>query len=161
MQRRITSAYYNYYYKSKVKLLSRIVSGFKYNNPEELMAIAKIELLYAMIHLDYSKASLNTYIYQRIYGNVLRHMRDEKEWCKKVDIDLDLLGEESDSCSRDIFINEILSCLSNKEKNVIELYYLENNTLKEISEKLDISTNCVFNIKNKAIIKIKETFSCQ
>jgi len=158
--RRITSSYYNYYYKNKIKLIMKIISKFRYINPEELESIARSELLYSMIYFNQSLGSFNTYLYIRIRGNILRYIRDEKEWCRNDDIDPNLLFGEKDHCSRNIFVNEILSSLNPREKQILELYYLENNTLREISEKLCISTNCVFVTKNKALNRIKDTFSC-
>jgi RNA polymerase sigma factor (sigma-70 family) len=124
------------------------------------MSIGKIELLYSMIHFDKTLASFNTYLFQRIYGNILRFIRDEKEWCKNIDMDLNTIKNKSHDISNTILIKEILSSLSERERKILELYYLENNTLREISDKLDLSTNCIFINKIKALKRIKETFDC-
>ena len=159
MQRRITSSYYNYYYKTKVKLLGSIVASFKYKNPDELMAIAKVKLLYAMIHYNNQLGSFNNYLYRTIHGNILKNIRRERNLCKNIYDNTVVSVSKNTSQDDSIFIREVLEKLSERERNILVMYYLENNTLREISEKLDISSNCVFTSKNKAIKKIRETYA--
>lgn len=135
------------------------MAGFKYKNPDELMAIAKVKLLYAMIYYNNQLGSFNNYLYRTVHGNILKYIRREKNLCKNI-YDNTVSSIAKDGSQDDsIFIAEMLEKLTDRERNILVMYYLENNTLREISEKLDISSNCVFTSKNKAIKKIRETYA--
>jgi len=157
-RRRITSGYYNYFYKNKVRLLNMIVSKFQYSNPDELLSIAKTSLLYAMINFDQNIASFNTYLYITVRGNILKHISSEQNLCKNVYEDNTLTQRKV--CFNDdrLIVEEILEKLSKRERSILTMYYLENHSLREISEKLNISTNCVYVNRNKALKKIREMY---
>jgi RNA polymerase sigma factor for flagellar operon FliA len=54
-------------------------------------------------------------------------------------------------------IEEILSTYSEREQMVIQLYYFEELTLKEISAILDITESRISQIHKSVILKIKES----
>jgi RNA polymerase sigma factor for flagellar operon FliA len=51
---------------------------------------------------------------------------------------------------------ESLALLTEKERRVIELYYYEDLTLKEISKVLDVSESRVSQLHTKALIKMRK-----
>ena len=51
---------------------------------------------------------------------------------------------------------ESLSLLTEKERTVIELYYYEEMTLKEISRVLDVSESRVSQLHTKALVKMRK-----
>lgn len=53
-------------------------------------------------------------------------------------------------------LTESLQVLTEKERNVIELYYYEEMTLKEISKILEVSESRVSQLHTKAILKMKK-----
>ena len=53
-------------------------------------------------------------------------------------------------------LTEALECLTEKERKVIELYYYEEMTLKEISKILDVSESRVSQLHTKSLIKMKK-----
>ena len=55
------------------------------------------------------------------------------------------------------FIEETLTTLSEREQMVIQLYYFEELTLKEISKVLDITESRISQIHKSVITKIKES----
>lgn len=62
--------------------------------------------------------------------------------------------------SRGGAVNEIVSCLKGREKRIIEMFFglnedKQEKDMQEISEELGVTTECVRQIKEKAIIKMK------
>jgi RNA polymerase sigma factor for flagellar operon FliA len=51
---------------------------------------------------------------------------------------------------------EALTLLTEKERRVIELYYYEDLTLKEISGVLDVSESRVSQLHTKALLKMRK-----
>ena len=52
---------------------------------------------------------------------------------------------------------ESLDLLTEKERKVIELYYYEEMTLKEISKILEVSESRISQLHTKALVKMKKT----
>nr|MCR5469295.1 sigma-70 family RNA polymerase sigma factor [Lachnospiraceae bacterium] len=53
-------------------------------------------------------------------------------------------------------LTDTLQQLTEKERRVIELYYYEELTLKEISKILDVSESRVSQLHTKALVKMKK-----
>ena len=53
-------------------------------------------------------------------------------------------------------ILEVLQTLTDKEKNVVVLYYYEDMTLKEIANVMEVSESRVSQLHSKALVKLKQ-----
>lgn len=158
--RRITKSYFNYYYRTKIRLINKIVINFQYKNPDELLAIAKNELLYSMIYFNGKLGSFNSYLFLRIRGNILRYIRDEKKWLNNIDVsEMCIKDSRNVDLDKDLIIEDLFKDLSEKERNVLDLHYLQGNTIREIAQKMNTSTCTIMKSKNRAIQKIRE-MSC-
>lgn len=157
--RRITGSYFNYYYKTKIRLLYKIVSDFRFKDKGDLMSIAKIELLYSMIYYDAKLGSFNSYLYSRVRGQILNFIRKEKKH-KVATLEINNFEGKINPKIDTIFLEEILSSLKDDEREILELYYLSSHTLREIATKLNISTSCAHMTKIRALKKLRENFVC-
>lgn len=160
-RRRITKSYYNYYYKQKSEFLKKYIKKLsKNNNFNDFLQNARIELLYSMINFDSTfNTSFNTYLCQRIYNNIRHYIvKSKKE--KNVLLDIDFVGQSNiNHQDNKILLKEIFSILSEKEMKILTMCFFNSDTLEEAGAKLGISAASAFNIKNKAIQKIRNKFS--
>ncbi len=158
--RRIVKSYFNYYYKNKIQLIHKIINNFRYRNADELLSIAKNELLYSMIHFNKELGSFNSYLFLRIRGNILRYIRDEKKWLNDIDVsEMCIKDSRNIDLDKDLIMEDLFKDLSEKERNILDLHYLQGNTIREIAKKMNTSTCTIMKGKNKAIQKIRE-MSC-
>ena len=163
--RRITKSYYNYFYNKKIGLLKSITNSVyrsfgATNDKDDLLSIAKNQLLYAMINFNGSKGSFNTYLYHRVNGT-LRHFVQNKIRLKMIQDRQISISKNSckDNTEDKIFVNEMLSSLTEEESKILRMRYLNNNTLEEISKVVNFSVCKVMKISDRAIVKLQKNFS--
>jgi len=138
-----------------IKSISRKFSKnpFQYNS---YFNIGISELMYSMIHFDPRIASFNTYLYNRVSGKIKHLIRKEtiiKDREGNIEKNYTEHREKNDD---KILIEEIFNLLNNEEKMVLKMYYIENNTLQEVCDKTNISVSNIYNIKNRAINRVRE-----
>lgn len=71
---------------------------------------------------------------------------------------------QSDQCKYSddkIFINESLSSLSKKERNILELVYIEGYTYNEVAEMYNVSRQYVNALAGKALKKLQERYTSE
>jgi len=113
-----------------------------------------------MIYFDGKLGSFNSYLFLRIRGNILRHIREEKKWLNNIDVsEMCIKDRRNIDPDKDLIIEDLFKNLSEKEKSVLDLHYLQGNTIREIAQKLNTSTCTIMKSKKKAIQKIRE-MSC-
>jgi RNA polymerase sigma factor (sigma-70 family) len=172
MNRRITEGYYNYYYKLKYHLLQRIVNDlfkgmfgrFDTNYLDDFMAIAKTELLYAMIHFDSSKGSFNTFLYHRVNGTIRHYVDSSIKYFQRNDTEIhpEFVNSYYDNpVSSGLEVQELLDSLSSDEASVLRMRYLESHTLLEITKLTGFSSYKIIDLQNKAVHKLNNNFRGQ
>jgi DNA-binding CsgD family transcriptional regulator len=85
-------------------------------------------------------------------------IRNDKEYPLNLVYDiLDLKNDEEFECVADLdsCLAYVLACLSDRGREVIELMYKNNYTLKETAEVMGITMERVYQLEAKAIIKMK------
>lgn len=103
--------------------------------------------------------SLKAYLFQAARNKCLNELRQKKNTVSLDDIDHDLFDTESISLENDeLFrlIQEAVSALPEKCKEIFNLSRNENFSNKEIAEKLDISIKTVEGQITKALKKIRD-----
>jgi len=170
MKRRVTKSYFNYFYKLKYHLLQRIATDlfkglgerFDSNYYDDFMAIAKTELLYAMIHFNPSVASFNTFLYHRVSG-IIRHYIDTNiKYFKRNESEAQpefVNGYYNNPVGSGLDIQELLDSLSPNEATVLRMRYLESYTLLEITELTGFSSYKIIDLQNKAVHKLNNNFN--
>lgn len=165
--RRITKSYFNYFYKQKYNLLKKISSDLhkKYNmiglDLEDLLAIARNELLYSMIHFNKDLGAFNTLLWHRVSGSI-RHFIDQniKQATRyESETRREFINAQYNNpvCSG-VQIKEMFDYLKEEEAQVLRMRYLESNTLLEITEKTGFSTYRILDLQKSATEKLRLKF---
>lgn len=160
VKRRITSSYYNYALSKYANLFYKLALKLTRNNEciEDLLSIAKIELIKCLMCCDRQHGSLTTFIYHRVYG-AMRHWMCSYNKGSKAQYISNLQGMKEVTYVEDntvrILATECMSVLSGREREVIDMLFFNHNNLAEISEKMSIPRSTAFKIKEKALKKMK------
>lgn len=148
------------------EILYKIYSGSIYNffyfsilNHTEAEDLTSITFLKLYINLDYydsSKALPSTYLYKIARNTLNDYLRTN---IKKKDISLDeiqsdILSEEN--IDDKIFLYEILSKLTERERQLIFYKYKMELSVREISELMNISVTNVTTLCSRTLKKIKK-----
>jgi len=167
VKRRITKSYFNYFYKTKQNLLKKIACDLhkKYNmigvDLEDLLAIARNELLYSMIHFDSILGAFNTLLWHRVSGSI-HHFIDSntkrteryKSEARKEFIN----AEYNEPVGSGLIIEEMLESLNKEEADVLRLRYLSSMTLREITESTGFSTYKILDLQREGCEKLRNRF---
>ena len=109
---------------------------------EELKSVAYLGLVDAANKFDAKKSpSFAAYAKIRIFGEIQDYLRNQcrfkNQTCTECS-DLDLINkqDEENSCE---FFEEILKNLDETDRIIVDLYYVQEFSLKEIGEKLNLS----------------------
>jgi len=168
MKRRITSSYYNYCYSLKQEYISNLIKkylkGIKKANLlvsddfYEFLQLGRIELLYTMINYDKEKSSFNTYLYIRILG-ALRHLKIlDKQKNNDIDFINNIPNKKQENNYGSMLIEDILSCLNDEEKQIIQSCCIDGLTLRKASNIIGKSYCAIHHTKKRAFDKIRLKF---
>lgn len=144
---------------------------------EDVLQIAYVGLTKAGNSFDETRGiKFSTYAVPKIKGEVIRFLRDDKRYniSRGVPHNFTMLSyefENENGCLRDrigngkfeedlikrISINEVVSNLSNQEKKIFQLYFIEDLTQKQIGEMCGIFQNQVSIIKRRIVKKLRES----
>lgn len=128
---------------------------------DDNMTIALEQLLYTMIHY---KPQLNlaftTYFVHRMWG-CMRHNRQKQMKCicpSNSEVGMMLLPEKRGEIDLPILVDELLSCLDPYQRQILESYFLNGNTLREIEANTHTSYTTVQTNREKALERIRARF---
>lgn len=169
MQRRITKGYFEFYYKQKYNLLKKIASdlfkkfgkGYDENYFNDFIAIANNELLYSMIHFDLSLGGFNTFLYHRVSGSIRHFIDSNIKQATRYETELRkefINAEYNEPIGSGLMIQEMLDYLKEDEAKVLRMRYLENCTLREMTEKTGFSTYKILDLQREAVDKLQNRF---
>lgn len=114
----------------------------KFIDVEELKSVAYLGLVDAASKFDEEKSpSFAAYAKIRIFGEIQDYLRSQCRFNNQIcteHADLDLIDkkDEENSCE---FFEEILKKLDETDRIIVDLYYVQELSLKEIGERLNLS----------------------
>lgn len=152
-----TQIYQDYSQKVKGYILSKVND---YNLAEDLCSDVFVKVYEKLDTYDKNKASISTWIYTIARNTLIDYYRSNKEELElKEEI---AIPEEDDDeiCTQDN-LDKLASCLeklNDREKNIILLHYYKGLTLKEISEKMNISYVYAKVLHKKAILSLQKLY---
>lgn len=150
-----TEIYENYSPKVMSYIWGKV--GDKYT-AEDLCSEVFLKVYSKLDTFDDTKASISTWIYTIAHNQVIDYYRKNKiteEVPEELSTDDDLLG----SVCNDETLNELanaLKKLDERERSIIIERYYNNESLKDIAKKLDISYSYVKILHNSALKKMKQ-----
>lgn len=159
-RRRITKAYFDIALLQYAPLIHRIAFQIGGNSTqvEEMKIRAADELLKCMICYEYS-GSFMTFLYGRLTG-IFRHMRNAENKTSRVGtISLDSVSDIAAPCIQvdsNIMVEELLGCLSIKERSVIVKLFFDEKTIRETSRDCEMVPSMVHRVKTLAINKMRQ-----
>ena len=125
---------------------------------EDLTSIVFLKIYQKLDDYDETKASVSTWIYTIANNTVIDYFRTRKV-TEEVPEEVAAMGEIDDEIIREDMLNllaDALKKLSEKERAVIIFRYYDNMTLKDISERMNMSYSYTKIIHAKAIDRLKE-----
>lgn len=152
-----TQIYQDFNQKVKGYILSKVND---YNLAEDLCSDVFVKVYEKIDTYDETKASISTWIYTIARNTLIDYYRSNKD---EVELKEEIaIPEEDDEviCTKDN-LDKLASCLeklNSKEKNIILLHYYKGLTLKEISEKMEISYVYAKVLHKKAILSLQKLF---
>jgi RNA polymerase sporulation-specific sigma factor len=144
---------------------------------EDILQVAYVGLVKAGKSFDETRGiKFSTYAVPKIKGELIRFLKDDKKYniSRGVPHDYTMLSfefENENGCLRDkignndfecglikiISVNESINNLSNQEKKILKLYFIDNLTQKQIGEICGILQNQVSRIKRRVVKKLRES----
>lgn len=172
IKRRITKDYYNRYYRQKYGLLKNICNNsikklgkqFDINYFDDFMAIAKVELLYSMIHFNSSLGAFNTFLYHRVSGSVSHFIDSSIKQSTRYETEMRkefINAEYNEPVGSGLIIQEMFDYLKEDEAKILKLRYLANMTLLEITEHTGFSTYKILDLQREATQKLQNKFGSE
>lgn len=160
LQRRITKVYFDLAVNKYAPLINQLAFRIGVDNTqvEEMKSQAKEELLRCMI-CYYRSGSFITFFYGRLSG-VFRHMRDTEYRARRVQIiPLDAMSTITGpyvDVDIHILVEELMTCLSDKERDIVYGLFFEDKTMREISRDQGIVVSTIHRIKHRAMDKMRQ-----
>lgn len=164
-KRRITSSYFDYYYRKFEPFLAKSAGSMASQRADfdDYLAISMAELMNSMIRFDPSVgATLLTWLGNRVSG-VLRHAKRSvdrnlrREGLMFNDKINDLKSRDVD-CGIKITVEEILSILNDTERSMLKSRFMESMSLKEVESDSNTSRAKVMNVCRLAKERLVENF---
>ena len=159
IKRRITKAYFNVGRRQYAPLIYRLSTriGINTRQAEEMQCRANEELLKCMICYDGS-GSFITFLHSRLAG-VFRHIRDAERRANRVHTispeHMANIAESDHDVNVHAIVEDLLECLNEEERNIITELFLNDKTMRDISNNLGGVASTVYRIKTKAIQKMR------
>lgn len=141
---------------------------------EDILQIAYLGLIKAANKYDESfGAKFSTYAFKTMFGEIIRYVQEDKRFNKSRGIPLDkpLLSFECEYKSGNLSnmigngfegeliekmeLEEIVKSLSETEKKIFKLYFINDFTQKTIAKIIDTSQNQVSRVKRRIIRKVE------
>lgn len=157
IERRTTSSYYKYATQKYINLFYRLATKLTRDNDfiEDLLSIAKIELIKCLMCYNRKYGSLTTFIYHRVYG-AMRHWMHSCNKESKIQYSSEINGTTySEDNGVKMFAEECMAILNLEETTIIKNLFFHYYSLEEISRKMSIPRSTVFKIKERAINKMR------
>jgi len=140
------------------ELVRKLSARFAATAPIGYIEIAVGEA-YSAFFLYKGGQESKAYVYTTAKNKILNEIRYQEKFTKLSSINLGpRSSKEDDSTDTEVFEKELLNILTDKQKEVVKLHFIEGYSFKVIAVKLGISTNSVKDrIKNarKALKKRK------
>ncbi|MEE9573243.1 MAG: sigma-70 family RNA polymerase sigma factor [Candidatus Neomarinimicrobiota bacterium] len=163
IQRRITKTYFDFArhkYFPLIRRLSYLIGG-NAQQIDELITRGDEELLKCMICYKRSGAFM-TLLHYRLSG-IFRHLRDMECRAKRVgsmslSSMINISGPD-DNMDTNMMIQEYLQCLNDEERSIVTELFLNEKTMREVSDDCGIVASTICRIKTRAINKMQE--KCQ
>lgn len=113
----------------------------KFVDVDELKSVAYLGLVDAANKFDVDKCpSFYSYAKIRIFGEIQDYLRNQCRFNNQVHVeDFDLIDKSSCEKKHSDFFEEILKNLTETDKDIVELYYIHDLSLKQIGAKLGLS----------------------
>jgi len=162
--RRITSQYYNFYYRLYKPFLVTYVAGLATNSTEfdEFMSIAREQLMFVLKNFNPDIGAFKSYLRCRVWG-FIKHEKDRRAKHRSVfsNGSFDNLGGVEYNQDDRLIVEEMLECLDDKQRMVLSSYYLENMTFREIESATGIPVSTAYVMKNTALQKIRRVHNVE
>lgn len=153
-----TQIYQDYSQKVKGYILSKVND---YNLAEDLCSDVFVKVYEKLDTYDEKKASISTWIYTIARNTLIDYYRSKKDEVElNEEIAIPIEDDDDEICTSEN-LNMLASCLeelNDREKNIILLHYYKGLTLKEISEKMNISYVYAKVLHKKAILSLQKLF---
>lgn len=143
------------------KVMGYLVS--KINNThlaEDICSDVFLKVYEKLDTFDSSKASLSTWIFTITRNTLTDYYRSRRVMSEIPETLAEDSSVEDDVCDDDLLntLASALETIDERERDIIIFRYYKGMTLKEISEKLDISYSYVKILHNKALSALREYF---
>ena len=164
MRRRITSSLFNHrmgrWENMLMVICRRLCTGA--TQLDDAMAVARRELLYALIHFDPEKARFVTYLYARVHGRV-RHFLESERRHQRVELMdegmlADMAGGEADDLAETLTAHEVLDGLSGKERALLWGHLAEGKSVRQVAREMNCSHVNLFPVRDRAAEKVRKTY---
>lgn len=142
-------------------LLANIQRLCFYGDVEELLQEGREEILNCILEFD-GRAPFAGFLKSRLYYFYLNKMKEKREYPQEPSFfekisQKDPLIEDFAIRKEEIkALEESLLCLTPQQKRVIQLYFYENYTLREIADILEISISTVQVHQQRALKKLRK-----
>lgn len=162
MRRRITSSLFNHrmgrWENMLMVICRRLCHGA--TQLDDAMAVARRELLYALIHFDPGKARFVTYLYARVHGRV-RHFLESERRHQRVElmdegILADMAGGEADDPSDALTAHEILDGLGEKERTLLWGHLAEGKSVRQVAREMGCPHVNLFSVRDRAVARVRQ-----
>jgi DNA-directed RNA polymerase len=131
--------------------------GKSYEEIEELFAEAMSAALGSSGRFDSNLGQeLPKYLFKRIKGSIESFLKKEKT-VEMTKLSEDIIEDEDvvEKIENKIFVQELLSKLDDREREIIYRYFWEGKTLEEIAEEENMSLSAVETLKLNTLKKLR------
>ncbi len=164
MRRRITSSLFNHrmnrWENMLIAICRRLCPGA--TQLDDAMAVARRELLYALIHFDPARARFVTYLYCRVRGRVQHFLESERRHQRVELVDeerlADLAATESDDPAETLTAHEILDGLDEKERALLWGHLAEGKSVRQVSREIGCSHVNLFSVRDRAVARVRKAY---
>lgn len=151
LKSRSTAHFKVLYYRYLDKVTAKCISLLK----DETLAQDAVQDIFLKIYLNLpkfsSKSTFSTWVYSITYNHCIDFLRRKKKERFLISYDLDIISEifaDTDAEAQfdppsEITVKEILRYLTENEKAILLMKYIENMSILEISEALDRSQSAI------------------
>ena len=158
MQRRITSSLFNHrigrWENMLMVICRRLCPGA--TQLDDATAIARRELLYAMIHFDPEKARFVTYPYTRVHGKVRHFLESERRHHRVELIDEGMLADfVAGDPAVILAAREVLDGLDEKERALLWGHLAEGKSVRQVSREIGCSHVNLFSVRDRAVARVR------
>ena len=128
---------------------------------DDAMAVARRELLCAMIHFDPARARFVTYLYCRVRGRVRHFLESERRHQRIELMDEERLADfavgEADDPVDALTAHEILDGLDEKERALLWGHLAEGKSVRQVSREIGCSHANLFSVRDRAVARVRKT----